>query len=1212
VIGAVLVIPLLLALAAYAPLLLTAPGVVAADTKLYLYLDPWRLMSDAAYTWDIRQLGGWVPHQNVGYLWPSGPWYAVFDLLHTPDWVAQRLWLGTILALAGIGTWYLCRVLETPRHVAVVAAFAYQMSPYVLPYISRTSALLLPWAMLPFMIALTARMCRSFSWRQVLAFALAVATAGGLNATALLMVLPGPAVWLVVEWVERRIDRRTFLRLAVILSTVSIGASAWWMAGLSTQGKYGAPVLSYSETLPSTSATSTATETLRGLGYWLFYDRPGVAPLTTASQPYQTNLLVIIAGVSLVVVGLIGLGLARHRRALTTMLVGGVVLAVGAYPFGDSSPLWSFFADRPKSGVSLALRSSSRAVPLVALALAIGVGHTTANLHRRITRQQQHRQRTITSLRFVVPGMTALLLIANMPALVSGRLIDPNVSRPEQIPRAWFDAAAYLDHAYDDGSRGSVLIVPGIESHAFRWGYTVDPILPGLTRKPMITRDWLPLGSAPLMDLLYALDDSFQNGTATPDVVAPIARLLGADTVMAVNSFQYERFSTIRPERTATIINSETPGLTHLADFGEPGHNRAPTTGAGDTELGSLPDRALPEIQLYSVDSPFPAGITTHPAVISGDGTSLVDLAAAGLLDEPGTRLMSAALTGEELRAAVAEAERLIVTDGNRIRAHQWRGSQQVWGATEPLAGVVDAADIFDSRLPVFPVTSTDPRARSYVVAPQVTATATSYGALLSYRPEYRPSMAVDGDPDTAWAVGWGINPVGQLITLRSEQPIERLEPRQLASSERSITAVDVSVDGGPWTPYTLSSTIVLDTPGRAVSIRIAGIDESETASGADDPVGFSELLIPERSTPEIVQVPVDGTDVAGAGTPITYVFTRLRSDPLDPERRDPETAIRRSFDVPHDGRFVLSGRVAESDDEPPSECIDMALLDGISLSLRIDVDGRVTTCDGRDLELSAGQHTLMFDTDRTNHLVDQVVLASEISPQNASSSTPVDPDVGRVSRSIDVSSCPSTATCWVQTTDGWNTGWSATVDGVPIDAPIAGASGRNTWPVAGGTELRTTWDPQTRMWIGIAITLLTFVVLFVLSVYRRRTPMLVSMPSVATTSRAFSVGRVATTLISLITAAVLISPMWGAVAALIAVLIPRRHLLSVGLALVALAMLFLIAQQVRIGADAGFGWPSVFHRAHRPALLGLVIILVSTWCDDPRFPKRSSSTENQ
>ena len=41
----------LLALLAYLPLLLTHRGMVAADTKPYLTLDPWGLLSDASSVW---------------------------------------------------------------------------------------------------------------------------------------------------------------------------------------------------------------------------------------------------------------------------------------------------------------------------------------------------------------------------------------------------------------------------------------------------------------------------------------------------------------------------------------------------------------------------------------------------------------------------------------------------------------------------------------------------------------------------------------------------------------------------------------------------------------------------------------------------------------------------------------------------------------------------------------------------------------------------------------------------------------------------------------------------------------------------------------------------------------------------------------------------------------------------------------------------------
>ncbi|MDA2967826.1 MAG: alpha-(1-_3)-arabinofuranosyltransferase family protein, partial [Actinomycetota bacterium] len=351
----------IIALLAYLPLLLSAPGKLPADTKLYLYLNPGRLLSDAAFTWDIRQLGGWVPHQNVGYLWPTGPWFAFFEWLNIPDWIAHRLWLGTLLIVAGLGARWLAKILDLPVNSAFIAGVAFQLSPYVLPYISRTSALLLPWALLPWIVGLTLILIREPKCSTFSIFGLVILSSGGLNATALLMIAPAPVIWLIDAWTSRKISFRRALSLTGLLGLISLVMSAWWAAGLSVQGKFGAAVLSYSEALQSTAATSTSTETLRGLGYWLFYDRNEITALTSASTPYQNNLLVITVGICLVIAGVIGLfSDQKLKRPLSLMLLVGMVLSVGAYPTDSPSPLWSYFADNPKSAISLALRSSSR------------------------------------------------------------------------------------------------------------------------------------------------------------------------------------------------------------------------------------------------------------------------------------------------------------------------------------------------------------------------------------------------------------------------------------------------------------------------------------------------------------------------------------------------------------------------------------------------------------------------------------------------------------------------------------------------------------------------------------------------------------------------------------------------------------------------------------------------------------------------------------
>ena len=78
-------------------------------------------------------------------------------------------------------------------------------------------------------------------------------------------------------------------------------------------------------------------------------------------------------------------------------------------------------------------------------------------------------------------------------------------SRAQDPPAAWVDAAAALDA--DAGADGRVLQLPGSEFGVHRWGFLVDPLLPGITTKPVVTRDFAPVGSPGAIDLLYAVFD---------------------------------------------------------------------------------------------------------------------------------------------------------------------------------------------------------------------------------------------------------------------------------------------------------------------------------------------------------------------------------------------------------------------------------------------------------------------------------------------------------------------------------------------------------------------------------------------------------------------------------------------------------------------------------------------------------------------------------
>ena len=145
----------------YAPILLTRQGRVAADTKSYLYLDPGRLLDRVGSLWDPNIGLGTVSHQSIGYLFPLGPFYWFTEqAMGLPSWVAQRLWLGTLLFGAGLGMRYLLRTLDVRGPGVPVAVLAFALSPYALEFSSRLSVLLGPWAALPWLLAFMIRALR--------------------------------------------------------------------------------------------------------------------------------------------------------------------------------------------------------------------------------------------------------------------------------------------------------------------------------------------------------------------------------------------------------------------------------------------------------------------------------------------------------------------------------------------------------------------------------------------------------------------------------------------------------------------------------------------------------------------------------------------------------------------------------------------------------------------------------------------------------------------------------------------------------------------------------------------------------------------------------------------------------------------------------------------------------------------------------------------
>jgi arabinofuranan 3-O-arabinosyltransferase len=898
-----------LALLAYVPALASSPGRMPADTKLYLYLDPGRLISDARWTFDGRQFAGWVPHQMISYLWPQGPWYWLGEAIGLPDWVTHRLWIGTLMAVAGTGVLWAARRLGLGLGAAFAAAVVYQLSPYILPYVSRTSAMLLPWAAVGWVVGLTVGAATRTRWRDAALAALVVFTVGAVNATALLMIAPAPVLWLLVAAAERQITWRRAGTAAARIGGLSLAVSLWWIVMLVIQGRLGADVLAYSESLESVSFTSTSGEVWRALGYWLTYVRDAYAATTTAARDYLVSGRLIATGFLILLIALAGLVATRwrQRRYAVALVATGVVLGVGVHRFDDPSPLMNALMGDGESGLALALRSSTRAVPVLVLGLALGVGALVDAIGGL-------RPAAAGWIRIASAAAVALIAVANLPSLTGHRWVDPALDRDESPPAAWSEAAAALDAAAS-GYRAWQL--PGAEFGAFRWGYTVDPPLPGMTTRPLITRDLLPLGSAAAMDLAYAVDDRFQAGTVEPSSIAPLARLLGADTIWVAGDTAFDRFRTPRPELVHDLYAAEPDGLGPPTAYGPSSPNQpeipmVDEQSVSDGRVGTV----VPPVELVPVEDPQPVvRAKNEVVVVVGSGDGVIDAAAAGLIDGHELVRYTGSLTEGELAAAVDAGARVVVTDSNRDRAHHWRSSQDVTGYTESDGTAepeVLRPDGADERLPFF---GDDP-AGGYTVAVQdgpVRAVASAYGEPFAYRPEDRAFMAVDGDPATAWRVADRAPAEGEFIRLETTESIDHVTLRQPAGADavRHVGQVTISVDDRPGVAVELDERSFAGDGQRvdleptagpsAVTITIDSVVVPDPTIGpALAAVGFAEVDVGLGATVEVVRPPRDvvANGVDADATSLTYVFTRLRTRPSDRWRSDPEPALVREVEL--------------------------------------------------------------------------------------------------------------------------------------------------------------------------------------------------------------------------------------------------------------------------------------------------------------------------
>jgi arabinofuranan 3-O-arabinosyltransferase len=1071
-----------LAALAYLPFLASDPGRVSADSKQDLYLDPGGLLARSVDLWDPQVGAGTVPHQGLGYLFPTAPWFWAMDVLGVPDWVAQRLWWGTLTLAALLGARTLLIRLGTGRAGALAGALVYGLSPYQLAFTARISVLLLPWAALPWLVGLAIRVTRGGGWRAPALFAVVLALAGGVNASSLLLVLLAPALWVGLELLQRA-DRRAVAAATGRAALLAVGISAWWLVGLRIQGAYGLPVLQLTEDVRTVAVSSTPGDVLRGLGNWFFYGRDRTDWSLDQAEAYATDRLVLVATYAVPAAALGAAVVLRwaHKAYFGLLVVTGTVVAVGAWPLEDPTPwgrAWRSFTD--ESSLGLAFRNSPRVVPVVVLGLAglLGAAVGAVPAGRR---------------RLGAAGAAgALALAALLPVWSSGYLTD-GMLRDEEIPGYWRDAAASLDA---DRSGTRVLEVPGSSFAAYSWGTTVDPVLPGLIDRPHLAREVLPAGTPGTVDLLDALDRRFQLGIVEPEALAPLARLLGVGTIVLRGDLdQSGRFDAPPIGEVWEALVPTPPGLVDPELHG-PGEGSAP---------------GVPGVALFDVEDPRPI-VRSAPAggsvVLAGDGDGIVDAAAAGLLDGRSLVLAASALDDGTLSEALASGADLVLTDTNRRRIETWFYSiRDTKGPTERAGEVAEDPTGYDFRLDPFPGIDDDHRSVVEHVGGRVEGT----GGRGPEAPEDRPSRAVDGDPATFWRVS-GPDVAGHHVEVVFDDPVPADEVRiRLAPTgpgDRRIERLRVEVDGRSEevaVPPAPADELAVASPGAAERVRVTIL---ATGAGRETPVGLAEVRVAEARVDETVRLPVDLLRRAGrrsADLRLDVVLTRLRTGRQDEGRRDEEHRIDRRFELPSGRAFALRAAVPATDvDGWDGRCRDdLVSVDGRRLPVRlasteVGPAGHAVVEGCEPLALGAGSHRVVAAPAGESGVdLDRVVLSSGPEGEPAEiglrgdGAGPVVEVVEEASDRVVAVADPDGSPFWFVLAQSHSSGWALEVEGGQAGPQQLVDGYANAWRIdpdgTGAVTLTARWTPQRLVWLGLAVSAATLVGTLVLLGRTRR-----------------------------------------------------------------------------------------------------------------------------
>ena len=806
--------PVLVALALALIAFLQSPGRTTFDTKLDLTVNPGGFLVRALHLWDSQGGLGQLQNQAFGYFFPIGPFFWMGHLLHIPPWMVQRVWSTLILVVAFEGARRLARAtLGTSGFLALLAGVAYALGPRMLSTDGTISAEalvvgLVPWTVLPLVVV--------EQWgtrRAALLSALAVLLMGGANATLVFLVLPAPALWIVL-----REGRR--LRLLVWWLSGVLLAVLWWLLPLLLLGRYSPPFLGWVESAANTTGPVGLSAAFRGMTDWVAYVSLGGHPYWPGASRLVTEPVLVAATGGLAVLGVVGLGTRElpHRRQLRGIAVVGLLLMVLGFAGSVQSP----FAEQTRAlldGPFAPLRNVSKADPLLRLPLVLSL---TFTLSRAVALR-------IPLLRGLTVVAVGLVLLSALPLLQGQGRPGPGF---DAVPSWWKEAAAATAN-----TPGWTLVLPGAGSGQQTWGRTIDEPLQPLARGRWVVRSQVPLGGAGSTRVLDAVEAVLAGGIGSEQLAA----LLGRSGIGRL---------LVRNDLDTDVADGLSPTLVHSALEGSPGLTRVAAFGPSVVPHGLLTygrPQAYPEIELWAVAAPVAQDVRVMPLadvpVVSGGPESVLQLLESGVLGASTPTVLAGQAAGVPGQATA------VITDGLRRRERTFGRVHQALGPVLTPGGGYALERAVHDLLP-FAAAGHETTVR-YDGIRDVTASSSTadVSGLDGADPSGLPYAAVDGNPFTSWRSVPLYGVKGQWLQVTLPRPADvptvtltLVQDRRLGPQ---VTRVAVVTDSGRSEHDVRATTdpqvLTLPAGTTTTKVRVTVVGTTEGDAGQ---VGITELAL--------------------------------------------------------------------------------------------------------------------------------------------------------------------------------------------------------------------------------------------------------------------------------------------------------------------------------------------------------------------------------